>query len=67
MSTRRAFVGGVLATPFIIRTAAAQSFTLNVNSALTADDPLFKGLEAFKAGVESRSGGRITVRLFPSS
>ncbi len=67
MISRRAFAGGLLAAPFIVRTAAAQAATLNVNSALTADDPMFKGLEAFKAGVESRSGGRITVRLFPSS
>jgi tripartite ATP-independent transporter DctP family solute receptor len=47
--------------------ATAAEFTLNVNSALTADDPLFEGLRAFKQGVESRSNGRIEVKLFPSS
>ena len=49
--------------------AGAQSaaYTLNVNSALTADDPLFKGLNQFKAEVEKSSGGRIEVKLFPSS
>ncbi len=67
MISRRAFAGGLVVAPFIVRTAAAQAATLNVNSALTADDPMFKGLEAFKAGVESRSNGRIAVRLFPSS
>src|SRR5918997_2501212 len=67
MITRRAFAGGVIASPFVIRAAGAQSGTLNVNSALTADDPMFKGLEAFKSGVDSRRGGRITVRLYPSS
>ncbi|HVL73173.1 MAG TPA: C4-dicarboxylate TRAP transporter substrate-binding protein [Beijerinckiaceae bacterium] len=67
MITRRAVATGLLATPFLARTGLAQTATLNVNSALTADDPLFKGLEAFKAGVEGRSNGRIAVRLFPSS
>ncbi len=68
MISRRTFALGTLATPFIVRAASAQAITtLNVNSALTADDPLFKGLEAFKAGVEQRSGGRIAVKLFPSS
>lgn len=46
---------------------AAPAFTLNVSSALTQDDPMFKGLNQFKANVESRSGGRIAVKLFPSS
>lgn len=67
MISRRALIGGAAATPFVIRSAFAQAHSLNVNSALTADDPIFKGLEAFKAGVESRSGGKLSVRLFPSS
>ncbi len=46
---------------------AAPLYTLNVNSSLTADDPMFKGLNQFKAEVEKRSGGRIGVTLFPSS
>lgn len=45
----------------------AAPFTLNVNSALTAEDPLFKGLNQFKAEVERRSEGQIQVKLFPSS
>jgi tripartite ATP-independent transporter DctP family solute receptor len=67
MISRRALIGGTAAAPFVIRTAFAQAHSLNVNSALTADDPIFKGLESFKSGVESRSGGKISVRLFPSS
>lgn len=63
---RGALLGG-LAAPFLVGPALAQSATLNVNSALTADDPMFRGLEAFKQGVESRSGGRVQVRLYPSS
>jgi tripartite ATP-independent transporter DctP family solute receptor len=46
---------------------AAPLYTLNVNSALTAEDPLFKGLNQFKAEVERRSEGKIEVKLFPSS
>jgi tripartite ATP-independent transporter DctP family solute receptor len=68
MITRRSVALGAIAAPFIVRSALAQSpVTLNVNSALTADDPMFKGLDAFRAGVESRSSGRIAVKLFPSS
>ena len=47
--------------------AHAAAYTLNVNSALTAEDPLFKGLNSFKAEVEKRSAGQIEVKLFPSS
>ena len=67
MIPRRAALVGAVAAPFVIRASLAQSGTLNVNSALTADDPMFRGLEAFKAGVEQRTGGRLQVRLYPSS
>ncbi|MBU8539153.1 C4-dicarboxylate TRAP transporter substrate-binding protein [Falsiroseomonas tokyonensis] len=67
MITRRLALTATLATPFLARPALSQAATLNVNSALTADDPLFKGLEAFKQGVETRSNGRLQVRLYPSS
>lgn len=65
--TRRAALAAGLALPFVAREGFAQTQTLNVNSALTADDPLFSGLNAFKQGVETRTGGRLQVRLFPSS
>ncbi len=65
--TRRAALAGALALPFVAREGFAQAATLNVNSALTADDPLFSGLNAFKQGVETRTNGRVQVRLFPSS
>lgn len=45
----------------------AATYTLNVNSSLTLDDPMFKGLNQFKAEVEKRSAGQIEVKLFPSS
>jgi tripartite ATP-independent transporter DctP family solute receptor len=46
---------------------AAPAYTLNVSSSLTIDDPMFKGLNQFRDQVEARSGGRIAVKLFPSS
>lgn len=49
------------------RVGLAADYTLNVNSALTTDDPLFKGLEAFKQKVEADTKGAVEVRLFPSS
>jgi TRAP-type C4-dicarboxylate transport system substrate-binding protein len=67
LTRRRAMLAATLAAPLVALEARAQSATLNVNSALTADDPMFRGLEAFKQGVESRTNGRIQVRLYPSS
>ena len=55
-------LAGALAGP-----ALAADWTLNVNTALTVDDPLYKGLEAFKAGVEARTNKRLEVKLFPGS
>ena len=46
---------------------AAPAYTLNVSSSLTLDDPMFKGLNQFKAEVVKRSSGQIEVKLFPSS
>jgi len=63
-------------TRTILATAAAVSFggmamaadyTLSVNTALTTDDPLYKGLEAFRDNVAERTDGAIEVKLFPSS
>ncbi|MBZ8134736.1 C4-dicarboxylate TRAP transporter substrate-binding protein [Afifella sp. IM 167] len=63
-------------TRTILATAAAVSFggmamaadyTLSVNTALTTDDPLYKGLEAFRENVAERTGGALEVKLFPSS
>lgn len=62
---RAATVGLVLAG--MAGGALAADFTLNINSVLTTDDPLHKGLESMKAAVEARSQGRLRVRLFPNS
>ncbi len=47
--------------------ALAAEYTLNVNTALTQDDPLYKGLEMFKQSVEERTEGNLEIRIFPSS
>ncbi|MFT4171065.1 MAG: C4-dicarboxylate TRAP transporter substrate-binding protein [Rhodocyclaceae bacterium] len=47
--------------------AVAQTYLLNVSTALVADDPMYKGLLEFKKNVEARSKGRIKVKTFPAS
>ncbi len=47
--------------------AAQAEWALSVNTALTTDDPMYKGLEKFQAGVEKATGGEVKVRLFPGS
>jgi tripartite ATP-independent transporter DctP family solute receptor len=56
-----------LLTAGLAAPAAAADFTLNVNTSLTVDDPLFKGLEAFRDNVAKSSKGRIEIKLFPGS
>lgn len=63
---RMAFFGAVLTT-CAGGVALAADYTLNVNTALTTTDPLYKGLEEFKAQVEAKTKGRVAVRLFPGS
>ncbi len=60
-------LSSVVASLVLCTSAQSATYTLNVNSALTVDDPMFKGLNQFKAEVEKRSGGQIEVKLFPSS
>lgn len=47
--------------------AQAAKFVLNVNTALSTDDPLYKGLESFRDGVAKNSNGEVEIKLFPSS
>ena len=46
--------------------AVAQT-VLNVNTALTTDDPMYAGIERMKANVEKRSAGKLTIRIYPGS
>ncbi len=52
---------GIAAAPAVAQT------TLNVNTALTTDDPMYLGLQRFKENVEKRSAGKLQIRLFPGS
>jgi tripartite ATP-independent transporter DctP family solute receptor len=47
--------------------AICADYTLSINTALTTDDPLYKGLESFRDAVAERSKGAIEVKLFPNS
>ena len=47
--------------------ALAADYTLSINTALTTEDPLYKGLESFRDAVAERSNGALEVKLFPNS
>lgn len=64
---RAVTLGAAMALATIAGGALAADYTLNINTALTQQDPLFKGLETFKADVEKRTEGKVAVRLFPGS
>lgn len=57
-------VAGLLAAAM---PALAAKYTLSVNTALTATDPLYKGLETFRDAMAKRSNGELEVKLFPNS
>ena len=61
LSFAAAFAFAAFALP-----AGAQT-VLNVNTALTTDDPMYAGLERMKANVEKRSAGKLQIRIFPGS
>ncbi|GIK87464.1 MAG: C4-dicarboxylate TRAP transporter substrate-binding protein [Burkholderiales bacterium] len=63
-----AIARGALVCALALGAAGASAQTvLNVNTALTTDDPVYAGLERFKAAVEQRSAGKLQVRIFPGS
>lgn len=47
--------------------SALAQHQLNINTALTRDDPIFKGLERMRDEVARRSNGQLTIRIFPGS
>lgn len=47
--------------------AAQAQQQLNINTALTRDDPIYKGLERMRDRVAERSKGQLTIRIFPGS
>lgn len=60
-----ALVFGVAALGLPAVAAAQQQ--LNINTALTRDDPIYKGLERLRDRVAERSKGQLTIRIFPGS
>jgi tripartite ATP-independent transporter DctP family solute receptor len=64
-------VYSLLALPLLALLAGAVPATaqtvLNVNTALTTDDPMYAGLERMKENVEKRSAGKLTIRIYPGS
>jgi tripartite ATP-independent transporter DctP family solute receptor len=57
----------IVASAVCISDVHARSYVLNVNTALATNDPLYKGLEAFRDNCKKRTDGAIIVKLFPSS
>lgn len=57
-----------VAVAFALAAATAHAQTvLNVNTALTTDDPMYAGLERMKANVEKRTAGKLSIKIFPGS
>jgi tripartite ATP-independent transporter DctP family solute receptor len=67
MIGRTAALYAALALALAAGASHAAEFTLNVNTALQPQDPLYRGLQAFQSGVEKRSAGKVAVRLFTGS
>ena len=63
-SLKALLVGSLVA---IAGPALGADYTLSINTALTTDDPLYKGLESFRDAVAEHSKGAIEVKLFPNS
>lgn len=70
MTKMKKLLNGLLASlalTLVVGVANAADYTLSVNTALATSDPLYRGLEAFQENVAKASGGRLEVKLFPSS
>ena len=65
--THMEFAALAAAVALISGGATAQEYTLNVNTALATSDPLYAGLEAFRANVAEASDGRMEIVLYPNS
>ena len=66
--SRRALLALTACLPLIATTGMAQAQQqLNINTALTKDDPIYKGLERLRDRVAERSKGQLTIRIFPGS
>lgn len=60
-------IAAVAAVMAFCGSAHAASWTLGVNTALTTDDPMYKGLLQFQKNVQEKTGGEVQIRLFSGS
>jgi tripartite ATP-independent transporter DctP family solute receptor len=67
LSIRSAAIAAATAIALSAAPAIAADFTLGVNTALTVDDPLYKGLEFFRDNVAKSTQGKIEIKLYPGS
>jgi tripartite ATP-independent transporter DctP family solute receptor len=66
--TRRGVFALILgAAAYALPTPAWAQNQLNINTALTREDPIYKGLERLRDRVAERSKGQLTIRIFPGS
>jgi tripartite ATP-independent transporter DctP family solute receptor len=66
--SRRGFLALAAGIALIADAGLAQAqYQLNINTALTRDDPIYKGLERLRDRVAERSKGQLAIRIFPGS
>jgi tripartite ATP-independent transporter DctP family solute receptor len=66
--TRRLLTAAAFGAAMMGLSAGAQAqHQLNINTALTRDDPIYKGLEKMRDEVARRSNNQLTIRIFPGS
>ncbi|MEO3988730.1 C4-dicarboxylate TRAP transporter substrate-binding protein [Pseudocitrobacter cyperus] len=63
---RTRFIKMVCSLSILAASASWGAESLNVSTSLSPDDPVYKGLQAFKKGVESRTKGELKIKLFSS-
>jgi len=66
-SKRNFVLAAACSAAFFVAAPAFAQHQLNVNTALSKDDPIYKGLERFRDKVAERSQGKLTIRIFPGS
>ncbi|KAB2851111.1 MAG: C4-dicarboxylate ABC transporter, partial [Hyphomicrobiaceae bacterium] len=66
-TSRRSLLALGAALAAMATASAADAQQLNINTALTRDDPIYKGLERMRDRVAERSKGQLTIRIFPGS
>lgn len=51
----------------MVGNVAQASYRLNLSSALNAQDPIVQAMEGAKQAIEERSGGELTINVYPNS